>query len=93
MYLFISEIVNETSTAASLALGSCTVEFKQLYMSKLRVQICSAWLFQTSTVARFLSTSVRRLVYFYTVHKYNLAKHSVYTTSLNKMAVAHSTLL
>jgi hypothetical protein len=48
--------------------------------------------FQTSTEARFLSTSAHRLVYC-PVHKYNWSKHSVCTTSLNKKAVAHSTLL
>jgi hypothetical protein len=49
--------------------------------------------FQTYTEARFLSTSAHRLVYYCPVHKYNWAKHSVCTTSLNEKAVAHSTLL
>jgi hypothetical protein len=46
--------------------------------------------FQTSTDARFISAHI--LVYYCPVHKYNWAKHSVCTTSLNKKAVAHSTL-
>jgi hypothetical protein len=33
-----SESVNKTSNDARLGPGSCTVEYKQLYMSKLRVQ-------------------------------------------------------
>jgi hypothetical protein len=49
--------------------------------------------FQTSTEARFLSKSAHRLVYYCPLHKYNWAKHSVCTTSLNEKAVAHSTLL
>jgi hypothetical protein len=49
--------------------------------------------FQTSTYARFLITSAHRLVYYCPVHKYNWARDSVCTTTLNEKAVAHSTLL
>jgi hypothetical protein len=38
-----SESVNKTSSEARLALDSCTVEYKQLYMCTLCIGSCSAW--------------------------------------------------
>ena len=50
MYLFVCQFVpnfpksvSKTSTEARLAPDSCTVAYKQLYMSTLRVWSCSAW--------------------------------------------------
>jgi hypothetical protein len=69
----------------------CTVLFSsaQAHFTKENKKIFA---FQTSSDAGFLSKSSHRL-YYCPVNKYNWAKHSVCTTSLNEKAVAHSTLL
>ena len=98
---YIAQLSLVDNTEARVAPASCTAD--DMY-TDCTVLFSSAkahftkenknmFAFQTFTEARVFSTGAHRLVYYCPVHKYNWAKHSVCTKSLNEKAVAHSMLL